>query len=102
MTSKASIKGSRILKVLKALKAHPLVGISNKDIADALNISPVYVSRDLDDLIAEGLVQRLDNGRFGYSVQMLQIAERYHRDEMMIRQRMDELGMRVDKGSRHL
>ena len=99
MTSKASIKGSRILKVLKALKAHPLVGISNKEIADALNMSPVYVSRDLDDLIAEGLVQKLDNGRYGYSVQMLQIAERYRRDEERMRQRMDETRARVDTGS---
>ena len=99
MTSKASVKGSRILKVLKALKAHPLVGISNKEIADALNISPVYVSRDLDDLIAEGLVQKLDNGRYGYSVQMLQIAERYRRDEERMRQRMDETRARVDTGS---
>lgn len=99
MTSKASVKGSRILKVLKALKAHPLVGISNKEIADALNMSPVYVSRDLDDLIAEGLVQKLDNGRYGYSVQMLQIAERYRRDEERMRQRMDETRARVDTGS---
>ena len=99
MASKASIKGSRILKVLKALKAHPLVGISNKEIADALNMSPVYVSRDLDDLIAEGLVQKLDNGRYGYSVQMLQIAERYRRDEERMRQRMDETRARVDTGS---
>ena len=94
-----SHKGSRILKVLKALKAHPLVGISNKEIADALNMSPVYVSRDLDDLIAEGLVQKLDNGRYGYSVQMLQIAERYRRDEERMRQRMDETRARVDTGS---
>ena len=94
-----SHKGCRILKVLKALKAHPLVGISNKEIADALNMSPVYVSRDLDDLIAEGLVQKLDNGRYGYSVQMLQIAERYRRDEERMRQRMDETRARVDTGS---
>ena len=95
----ASTKGSRILKVLKALKAHPLVGISNKEIADALNMSPVYVSRDLDDLIAEGLVQKLDNGRYGYSVQMLQIAERYRRDDERMRQRADEMRHRVDTGS---
>ena len=94
-----SHKGCRILKVLKALKAHPLVGISNKEIADALNMSPVYVSRGLDDLIAEGLVQKLDNGRYGYSVQMLQIAERYRRDEERMRQRMDETRARVDTGS---
>lgn len=95
----ASNKGCRVLKVLKALKAHPLVGISNKEISDTLGIAPVCVSRDLDDLIEEGLVQRLDNGRFGYSVQMLKIAERYHRDDERMRQRMDETRSRVDAGS---
>lgn len=98
----ASNKGCRVLKVLKALKAHPLVGISNKELADALNLSPAYVSRDLDDLIEEGLVQKLDNGRYSYSVQMLRIAERYRRDDEVMRQRMDELALRVDKGSHHL
>ena len=98
----ASNKGCRVLKVLKAMKAHPLIGISNKELADALNISPASVSRDLDDLIAEGLVQKLDNGRYGYSVQMLRIAERYRRDNELMRQRMNELEQRVDKGSAYL
>ena len=95
----ASNKGCRVLKVLKAMKAHPLVGISNKDIADTLGLSPVCVSRDLEDLVAEGFVQKLDNGRYGYSVQMLQIAERYHRDDERMRQRMDETRARVISGS---
>lgn len=95
----ASNKGCRVLKVLKAMKAHPLVGISNKELADALNIAPAYVSRDLDDLIEEGLVQRLENGRYGYSTLMLQIAERYRRDDELMRQRMDETRKRVDAGS---
>ena len=95
----ASEKGCRLLKVLKSLKAHPLVGISNKEIADALGIAPAYVSRDLDDLMQEGLVQKLDNGRYGYSALMLQIAERYRRDDERLRQRMDETRNRVDAGS---
>ena len=72
----ASSKGTRVLKVFKALEAHPIIGVSNKEIADGLGISPAYVSRDLDDLIAEGLVVKLDNGRYAYSVKTLQIAER--------------------------
>lgn len=95
----ASNKGCRVLKVLKALTAHPLIGISNKEIAESLNIAPTCVSRDLDDLIEEGLVQKLDNGRYGYSVQMLQIAERYHRDDTRMRQRMEETRSRVETGS---
>ena len=74
-----SEKGTRLLKVFKALEAHPIIGISNKEISDGLGISPVHVSRDLDDLIAEGLVVKLDNGNFAYSVKTLQIAERFWR-----------------------
>lgn len=72
-----SKKGCRVLKVFKALEGHPIIGISNKDIADGLGISPSSVSRDLGDLIAEGLVEKLDNGNYAYSVRTLQIAERF-------------------------
>ena len=51
----ASSKGQRLLSVFKALEAHPLIGVSNKEIAEGLGISPVHVSRDLEDLIAAGL-----------------------------------------------
>ena len=43
-----SAKGVRLLKVFKALEAHPIIGISNKEISDGLGISPVHVSRDLE------------------------------------------------------
>ena len=93
----ASNKGTRVLKVFKALEAHPIIGVSNKEIADGLGISPAYVSRDLDDLIAEGLVLKLDNGRSAYSVKTLQIAERFRRQPDGIQAKMDELNQRVNK-----
>ena len=93
----ASSKGTRVLKVFKALEAHPIIGVSNKEIADGLGISPAYVSRDLDDLIAEGLVVKLDNGRYAYSVKTLQIAEQFRRQHEGIKAKMDELNQRVNK-----
>mgnify|MGYP002663102297 CR=1 FL=1 len=93
----ASSKGTRVLKVFKALEAHPIIGVSNKEIADGLGISPAYVSRDLDDLIAEGLVVKLDNGRYAYSVKTLQIAELFRRHHEGIKAKMDELNQRVNK-----
>ena len=92
-----SEKGTRLLKVFKALEAHPIIGISIKEISDGLGISPVHVSRDLDDLIAEGLVVKLDNGRYAYSVKTLQIAERFRRQHEGIKAKMDELNQRVNK-----
>ena len=95
-----SEKGTRLLKVFKALEAHPIIGISNKEISDGLGISPVHVSRDLDDLIAEGLVVKLDNGNFAYSIKTLQIAERFRKQQEQLNARLAEIGKRVDAGSR--
>ncbi|WP_107976321.1 helix-turn-helix domain-containing protein [Neisseria mucosa] len=91
-----SAKGVRLLKVFKALEAHPIIGISNKEISDGLGISPVHVSRDLEDLIAEGLVVKLDNGNFAYSIRTLQIAERFRRQQERLQSKIAEVGRRVD------
>ena len=93
----ASSKGTRVLKVFKALEAHPIIGVSNKEIADGLGISPAYVSRDLDDLIAEGLAVKLDNGRYAYSIKTLQIAERYRRQVAYLKEKLEETDQRVSK-----
>lgn len=91
-----SAKGARLLRVFKALEAHPIIGISNKEISDGLGISPVHVSRDLDDLISEGLVVKLDNGNFAYSIKTLQIAERFRRQQERLQSKIAEVGRRVD------
>ncbi|MFZ1418759.1 MAG: HTH domain-containing protein [Burkholderiaceae bacterium] len=95
----ASIKGCRLLKVLKALKGQAVTGISNKDIADVLGLSPVDVSRDLEDLIEEGLAIKLDNGRFAHSVQMIQIAQAYATQIARIQGQITEMNQRIAAGS---
>ena len=95
----ASIKGCRLLKVLKALKGQAVTGISNKDIADVLGLSPVDVSRDLEDLIEEGLAIKLDNGRFAHSVQMIQIAQAYATQIARIQAQITEMNQRIAAGS---
>ena len=91
-----SKKGSRILRVYKALEAHPIIGISNKELAEGLGLSAVHVSRDLEDLIAEGLVTKLDNGNFAYSVKTLQIAERFRQQHERLQSKIAEIGKRVN------
>lgn len=95
----ATGKGTRVLKVFKALKAHPIIGLSNKEIADSLGISPVHVSRDLSDLIEEGLVVKLDNGNFAYSMRTLQIAERFRKQHEQMQERLKEISYRLEAGS---
>lgn len=90
-----SKKGCRVLKVFKALEGHPIIGISNKEISDGLGIPPASVSRDLEDLIAEGLVVKLDNGNFAYSVKTLQIAEGFRQQHERLKARLQELEQRI-------
>ena len=92
-------KGQRVLRVFKALEAHPLIGLSNKEIADGLGLTATQVSRDLDDLIAEGLAVKLDNGNFAYSIKTLQIAERFRKQQERLQSKVQESGSRVDSGS---
>lgn len=92
-------KGQRVLRVFKALEAHPLIGLSNKEIAAGLDLTPTQVSRDLDDLIAEGLAVKLDNGNFAYSIKTLQIAERFRKQQERLQSKVQEIGSRVDSGS---
>ncbi len=64
--SKANVSssGSRILRVLKALRGHALNGVSNGELASALGESPANINRALNTLIEEGLALKLENGRF--------------------------------------
>ena len=94
-----SHKGCRLLKVLKALKGQAITGLSNKEIADTLGLSPTDVSRDLEDLIEEGLASKLDNGRFAHGVQMIQIAQAYATQIARIQGQITEMNQRIAAGS---
>lgn len=91
-----SKKGCRMLKVFKVLEGHPIIGISNKEISDSLGILPASVSRDLEDLIAEGLVVKLNNGNFAYSIRTLQIVERFRQQHERLQSKIAEIGNRVN------
>ena len=85
--------------MLKALKGHSFTGISNKELAEQLDVSPAHISRDLDDLITEGLVTKLDNGRFAHSVQMLQIAQAYSNQVARLQAQISETNQRIAAGA---
>lgn len=95
----ASSKGTRVLKVLKALKGQSFSGISNKELAENLGVSPAQISRDLDDLMTEGLVMKLDNGRFAHSIQMLQIAQAYSNQVARLQEQISETNQRIMAGT---
>ncbi|WP_288843235.1 HTH domain-containing protein [uncultured Deefgea sp.] len=92
-------KGSRVLKVLKALKGHTITGLSNKDLAEMLGCSPSSITRDLADLIEEGLAVKLDNGRFAHGVALLQIAQAHSAHVANLQDRITEINRRIAAGS---
>ena len=67
----------RALRVIKVLQNNSFVGLSNKEIAQALNESPANISRTLDVLKNEGFVIKLESGKFAFSFLFAQIAMRH-------------------------
>ena len=95
-----SSSGTRILRVLKALRCHALNGVSNGELASALGESPANINRALNTLIEEGLALKLDNGRFAPGVQLLQIAMAHSTEMARAQDRINEINQRVMAGSR--
>lgn len=101
MTDQTRISGSgqKVLRVLKALKGQSLTGVSNGELAKALNESPATVNRCLNTLITEGMAMQLDSGRYALSVAMLQIAQAHATEINRATNRINELTQRVAAGS---
>ncbi|HCA3582550.1 TPA: helix-turn-helix domain-containing protein [Salmonella enterica subsp. enterica serovar Java] len=89
----------RGLRILKALKGKSLHGLSNKELAKALGESPVNITRSIEVLIAEGMVQRLETGRYAPGMQLLFIAQAFSNEMAIAQTRIAELNQRVLAGS---
>ncbi|HFC0892945.1 TPA: DNA-binding protein [Neisseria gonorrhoeae] len=90
-----SKKAQRLLRVFLAMDAHPVIGISNKELSDGLGLTPSQVSRDIDDLVVSGLVIKLENGNYAYGIKTLQIAERFRKQQERLNARLQELENRI-------
>ncbi|MCY1396649.1 hypothetical protein D9M71_116280 [compost metagenome] len=90
---------ARVLRVLKALRGHTLTGLSNGELARALGESPANITRYVNTLIAEGLAERRDDGRFAHSIQMLQIAQAHAEHASRMQERINEINRRIAAGS---
>ncbi|HFA7510618.1 TPA: winged helix-turn-helix transcriptional regulator [Neisseria gonorrhoeae] len=90
-----SKKAQRLLRVFLAMDAHPVIGISNKELSDGLGLTPSQVSRDIDDLVASGLVIKLENGNYAYGIKTLQITERFRKQQERLNARLQELENRI-------
>ncbi|MGH8332501.1 MAG: helix-turn-helix domain-containing protein [Pseudomonas sp.] len=90
---------ARVLRALKALKGHTVTGLSNTELAHLTQDSPSNISRAMQTLVEEGLVVKLDNGRFAHSVGMLQIAQAHAEHMARLQDRMQEINQRISAGS---
>lgn len=100
-TSSTRISGSgqKVLRVLKALRGHSVHGLSNGELAKALNENPATINRCCNTLIAEGLAMQLDTGRYAHSIAMLQIAQAHANEMSRTTDRIHELTQRVNAGA---
>ncbi|EBA1657920.1 IclR family transcriptional regulator [Salmonella enterica] len=99
MNKNTSTPLQRGLRILKALKGKSLHGLSNRELAKALGESEVNISRAIETLTEEGLVQRLDTGRYAPGMQLLYIAQAFSNEMAAGQARIAELNQRVLAGS---
>lgn len=99
MSKSTSTPLQRGLRILKALKGKSLHGLSNRELAKALDESEVNISRAMETLTEEGLVQRLDTGRYAPGMQLLYIAQAFSNEMAAGQARIAELNQRVLAGS---
>lgn len=90
----------RALRILKALKGHSLDGMSNGELANAINDSAVNVSRVMETLVEEGMVKRLESGRYAPGQQLLYIAMAFTNEMSAGQARIAELTQSVIAGSK--
>lgn len=86
---------------MKALKGKSLHGLSNRDLAKALGESDTNIIRAIETLIEEGMVQRLETGRYIPGMQLLYIAQAFSNEMAAAQTRINEINQRVLSGSQN-
>lgn len=100
MSTRINTGAQKVLRVFKALKGKTLHGVSNKELSAALDLSPSMITICIDTLIAEGLAQRLENGRFALGIAALQIAQAHANEMDRAMSHIHEINTRVAAGAR--
>ena len=99
MNNAKSTSARRCLRILKLLKGRVTNGLSNSEIARSLGESAPNVCRALAVLEDEGLVHKLEGGKWAHSVAMSQIAAAYNRAMDDAERELREINQRVASGA---
>ncbi len=95
-TTQASVR--RALRIIKALKGQALTGLSNSELAQHLQESPVNITRATQVLVDEGMLIKLESGRYALSSQLLHIAQLHAIEMQTAQDRLNEMQQRLMAG----
>lgn len=87
---------TRVLRIIKVMQHRSYLGMSNKEIAEAIGESAVNVSRALAVLIAEGFVHKLTTNDFAFTPFFAQIATKHLAEIDFNIQRAEETKQRIN------
>jgi DNA-binding IclR family transcriptional regulator len=96
-----STSARRVLRIQKILKGRSLTGLSNGEIAKALDDSPANICRALTVMEDEGMVRRLETGRWALGILALQGFTAHAHEMELAQDRIQELNRRILSGSKN-
>ncbi len=85
----------KVLTVLFALRGHYVMGISNKQLSESLNETPVFITRALQTLEAGGWAEKRDNGNYAPSMKAVRFASACKEEHDRLKARIDEYEQRL-------
>lgn len=85
----------KVLRVLYALRGHYIFGLSNKQLSESLKETPVFITRALQTLEADGWAEKRDNGNYAPSIKAVRFAAACKEEHDRVQARMNEYNQRL-------
>jgi DNA-binding IclR family transcriptional regulator len=86
---------ARSHRIVELLARQYFDGAANKELAEALHVSPVNISRDLAQLEALGYARKLENGRWSLTPKPVAVYQSFTTHYQNMQNRMAEAGRNI-------
>ncbi|WP_119689330.1 MarR family transcriptional regulator [Acinetobacter nosocomialis] len=86
----------KVLRVLFALRGHYFFGLSNKQLSESLNETPVFITRALQTLEADGWAEKRDNGNYAPSIKAVRFGMACKEECDRVQARINEYNQRLN------
>ncbi|MCW1508552.1 MULTISPECIES: MarR family transcriptional regulator [Acinetobacter calcoaceticus/baumannii complex] len=93
--SSTNKSAEKVLRVLYALRGHYVFGLSNKQLSESLKETPVFITRALQTLEADGWAEKRDNGNYAPSIKAVRFAAACKEEHDRVQARMNEYNQRL-------